>query len=369
MSGVLTHPESLSPDAQKRLRDNFAENYGGAYNAAKPAILEEGMKWERLGIPPEEAQFIETRQFQAEEICRWFRVPPHKIQHLLRSTFSNISHQAIEYVVDTLTPWLVRWEQEIQRKLLVGDGDYFAEHLTLGLLRGDEASRVAFYGGMFQMGAMSQNDIREAENMNWIGPDGDTYYVPLNMVRSEDAAAGLPQNTEPEANEEELPTMPGPLEEPEDGNPPDDEEDEEDEEDEATERAAVVQHLRPLVEQLLGIVLRKEEKAAVRSAEKFTGNAAAFGEWLDTFYAEHLTYFLETLKPFCEAAMGILERPIWSPAVAANENITANKAELARLFAEGKIGSDFPTYVTHRIQVLADMIMEEALDGAPASVA
>lgn len=194
--GVLQHPGGLSDLAYKHLRDSWAESHSGVEQSHKPAVLEEGMEWKSMSIPPEEAQFLETRQFQIEEIARWFRMPPHKIQHLLRATFSNIEHQAIEYVTDTLQPWAVRWEHEIKRKLFAEDeSEYFAEHLFEGLLRGDLSQRVTFYTGMFNIGAMSQNDIREAENKNPV-EGGDTYWVPMNMQPSQQTAEA--QGDEPE---------------------------------------------------------------------------------------------------------------------------------------------------------------------------
>ena len=369
VNGVLTHPNHLGEGAQENLRKSWADRYGGPYNASKPAILEEGMKWERIGIPPEEAQFLETRMFQVEEVCRWFRMPPHKIQHLLRATFSNIAHQAIEYVVDTLTPWLTRWEQEIQRKLFVGEPDLFAEHLTLGLLRGDEAARVAFYNGMFMIGSMSQNDIREAENMNGIGPEGDVYYIPLNMVRSEDAAEGLPQNMKTptdnpsgvgDGNLDEMPPADVPGEDSEDdGNPlpeappP------------RPNRSEMVEALRPMVEQLLGGVLRKEEKAVVRAAEKYGSDIPEFTKWLDDFYLGHVDYFLSTMSPLYLSLTKILERPFWAIVLVAHESVLTNKRELQGMFAAGKVQSDFPAFAAGRIQILTETIMEEALDVAP----
>jgi hypothetical protein len=150
------------------------------------AILEQGLEFSAISFSPEDAQFIESRQFQVEDIARWFRVPPHKIGHLLRSTNNNIEHQSLEYVNDTLMPWLVRWEQEIRRKLVEAD-DVTVEHLVVGLLRGDAASRSTYYRERFNIGTLSQNDIRELENENPID-GGDTYYVQGNLLPSEVAA-------------------------------------------------------------------------------------------------------------------------------------------------------------------------------------
>lgn len=191
--GVLKHKGILDDKAYERLRKSWENTHGGAGNSNKPAILEEGMEWEKISIPPEDAQFIETQQFNVEDICRWFRMPPHKVQHLLRSTFSNIEAQNIEYVTDTLLSWCVRWEQEANTKLLLPSEEnrFTCEHIVEGLLRGDSASRAAFYKAMFEMGAYSPNDIRERENLNPI-KGGDKYFVQLNLTTLENAGQPKP---------------------------------------------------------------------------------------------------------------------------------------------------------------------------------
>lgn len=180
--GVLEHPATLSDEAYKRLRSSWESMHRGLNNAQRLAILEEGMQYKPLTIPPEDAQFLETRKFQVTEICRLFRVPPHLVGDLERATFSNIEHQSIEFVVHTIRPWLVRWEQAINMKLLtpLERRRFFVEHIVDGLLRGDIASRYNAYAIARQNGWMSANDIRELENMNPI-PGGDVYLVPLNM--------------------------------------------------------------------------------------------------------------------------------------------------------------------------------------------
>jgi len=179
VGGVLEHPGHLSTEAYNNLKNDLAEKYAGLGKSHRIILLEEGMKFNKVGIPPEEAQFLESRQFQVVDIARMFGVPPHKVGDLSRATFSNIEHQAIEFVQDTMMPWFVSWEQELNRKLL--GGDYFCEFLVEGLLRGDSASRAEFYKAMFNMAALSPNDIREKENMNPV-EHGDRYFVPLNMM-------------------------------------------------------------------------------------------------------------------------------------------------------------------------------------------
>jgi len=185
--GVLEHPGVIGEEGQKNLRDSWEKVHRGAANYGKVAILEEGMKFNAITIPPEDAQFLETRQFQIPEACRWFRMPPHKIADLTRATFSNIEHSSIEYVGDTLLPWLVRWEQEIRRKCFTGgEGNLYAEHLTAALLRGDLKSRYDAYAIGRQWGWLSPDDVREFENLNPIeGDGGKIYLVPANMTNAD----------------------------------------------------------------------------------------------------------------------------------------------------------------------------------------
>lgn len=187
---VLTHPGVLGDKGQERLKKNWSSEHQGVANAHKVRILEEGMKAERLGVPPEEAQFLETRNFQAQEIARMFRMPPHKIGLLDKATFSNIEHQAIEFVVDTIRPWLVRLEQAMMRDLLTKTErrELYIEHVVDGLLRGDTASRFSAYAVGRQWGWLTVNNILAMENMEPAGPAGDVYLQPMNMVDANNPA-------------------------------------------------------------------------------------------------------------------------------------------------------------------------------------
>ncbi|MGY3091092.1 HK97 family phage portal protein [Hymenobacter sp. UYAg731] len=167
----------------QRLRNQFADRYSGIGNSHKPMILEQGLQYKRIGMPPADAQFIETRNVQAVEIARGFRVPQHKIGILDRSTNNNIEHQGLEFVTDTIGPWTRRIEQENARKLLREDqkARYTIPFNYDGLLRGDYAARSAFYKTLWGMGAMSANDVLDMEDRNHV-PGGDERFVPLNMV-------------------------------------------------------------------------------------------------------------------------------------------------------------------------------------------
>ena len=177
--GVLEHPGVLSETAYKALKDFWEHRHKGAKNAHRTAVLEQGMTFKPISVPNKDAQWIEAREFMVSELARWLRIPPHKIAHMRDATLSNIESQSREYVVDTLTPWLVRWEQEIARKLIPVRSNLFAEHLVEGLLRGDTENRYNAYRTAILAGWMSRNEARERENMN--PAEGlDTFLEPLN---------------------------------------------------------------------------------------------------------------------------------------------------------------------------------------------
>lgn len=183
-SGVLEHPGVLKDP--KKVRDAWNDAYGGSGNAHKVAVLEEGMKFNPISINPHEAQFLETRKFQVNEICRIFRVPPHMIADLDRSSFNNIEQQSLDFVTNTIRPWLVRIEQTIFQQLFTEEEQekYFVKFNVDGLLRGDFQSRMRGYSIGIQNGFMSPNDVRELEDMNLI-PDelgGNRYLCNGNMI-------------------------------------------------------------------------------------------------------------------------------------------------------------------------------------------
>lgn len=183
-SGVLEHPGVLKEP--EKVRDAWNDAYGGSSNAHKVAVLEEGMKFNPISINPHEAQFLETRKFQVNEICRIFRVPPHMIADLEKSSFNNIEQQSLDFVTNTIRPWLVRIEQTIFQQLLTEEEQkkYFVKFNVDGLLRGDFKSRMSGYAIGRQNGWYSANDIRELEDMNKIPKElgGDRYLCNGNMV-------------------------------------------------------------------------------------------------------------------------------------------------------------------------------------------
>ena len=189
--GVLEHPGTIK-DSQK-VKESWNAAYQGSTNAHRVAVLEEGMKYQAIGISPEQAQFLETRKFQINEIARIFRVPPHMLADLEKSSFSNIEQQSLEFVKYTLDPWVVRWEQSMCRALLMESEKptVFIKFNVDGLLRGDYVSRMSGYATARQNGWMSANDIRELENLDRIPVElgGDLYLINGAMTKLQDAGA------------------------------------------------------------------------------------------------------------------------------------------------------------------------------------
>lgn len=207
-SGVLEHPSTIKDPT--KVREAWQSQFGGSANSNKIAVLEEGMKYTPISISPEQAQFLETRKFQINEIARIFRVPPHMVGDLEKSSFSNIEQQSLEFVKYTLDPWVIRWEQSIMRTLLSPDErkQYYVKFNVEGLLRGDYASRMSGYATARQNGWMSANDIRELENLDRIPAEegGDLYLINGSMLpmRNAGAFADTENDEKEETNDEEV---------------------------------------------------------------------------------------------------------------------------------------------------------------------
>jgi HK97 family phage portal protein len=275
VGAVLEHPESLSDTGLRHLRESWNERHGSAGNAHKLAILEEGMKYSQLGIAPEQGQFSQSKMFAVEDVARWFRMPPHKIQHMERSTFGNIEHQAIEYVGDTLLPWSKRIEQQISLKLISPrrESDLFAEHLIDSLLRADIETRNKAYKTAVEGGWMSRNEVRIRENMD-PEPDLDDYLMPLNM-----AVVG-----------EEPPVPPTPTPPP----PPEDD----------VTRALGRAH-EPLMTERYAAILRTEREKMKRASKRDD-----YPDWLAKFRGDHQPYVRAALVPavdtFCASVWAMV---------------------------------------------------------------
>ena len=190
---VVSHPGQLSKQGHDNLQSSLASAHSGLGQSHRLLLLEEAMKIEKIGIPNNDSQFLESRQFQIPEVARWFNLPPHKLKDLTKSSFSNIESEQISFVTDSILPWLVRLEQNYSLQLLTasdkalsGRGRLFWKHSVEGLMRGSAATRAAFYGPMLDRGVFSINEVRALEDMDPV-PGGDIHLVPLNMTSLENA--------------------------------------------------------------------------------------------------------------------------------------------------------------------------------------
>jgi HK97 family phage portal protein len=308
LGGVLMHPGKLGPEASKTLRDSWMKRHQGAARAHRPAVLEEGMKWESIGVAPNEAQFLETRQFQNLEVCRFFRMPPHKIQELGRATWANIESQNIEYVGDTLMPWLVRWQEEIDNKLLT-DGEVrdglFSEYVIQALLMGDSTTRLAFYRGLFQMGAITPNQMREFERMNPTGTEhGDEYFLQTALA--------------PASRIMEPPAPPPPLMPPDDADDTDDDASETEDADQA-----LATTLRPFFVRAAEQALRREsdiKQTPAAYAKHCTYMQSSFATAVQALCGDDARY--RQLESFCQAHCNAAVRPLPEPDALADRLMT-----------------------------------------------
>jgi hypothetical protein len=222
------------------------------------------MKYQQKGVPPEKAQCLETRKIQRTEIAGILRVPPHMIGDLEHATFSNIEHQQIAFVVHTMRPWFVRWEQSIHMHLL-GSLEKERYYLVDALLRGDILSRFQAYAIARQWGWMSADDIRQLENMNPLpAGQGQTYLTPLNMIPAD------------QVGQEQAET--------------------------AVALPAANAHYRLLAEEAAGRVVRKEIAAMTRAEQKANGNNYAWDVAVNEFYDDHAGFVSQTMRIPLEAA-------------------------------------------------------------------
>lgn len=271
---VIEHPKQLSSQAHDNLKKSLTDKYSGLGNAHRLMILEEGMKANKIVIDPKDSQFLETRKFQITEIARLFLIPPHMIADLEKATFSNIEEQGIEFVVHTMRPWFVLWEEEYMRSLLRVDEreEYFFQFDVDALMRGDIAKRYAAYAIGKQWGFLSTNDVRDKENLNPVD-GGDQYMVPLNMIPTQDVG-----KTQPAANSNRN-----------------------------TYRRRIEKAFQGVFSDAAGRVVRKETKA-VRAAFKKHSNGD-FEAFLSDFYRELPSYIKQQMLPafssYSEAITGM----------------------------------------------------------------
>lgn len=285
--GAISHPKTLSPEAAKRLKESWYAKHGSVANVGKIAIFEEGMDWKEIGFNPKDSQFLEQRGFDIAEIARMFDLPPHKLMDLDRSTNNNIEHQGIEYVQDAILPRAVNGEETLERDLLLpsDEGRFYIEFNLEGLQRGDSAARGTYYTSMFNVGALSPNDIRQKENMNAV-EGGDEYFVQLNMVPLSQALTALVPPADPAPKD---PLLPAP--------------------DAKSLRALalrrrIARSYERLFVDAIGRVLKKEVQAARRALDRANtaGSITPVETWVDDFYVEHNSFAAMVLDPVVQAA-------------------------------------------------------------------
>jgi len=296
---VLEYPQKLSDKALDNIITSWNLSYQGAGRRSKVAVAEEGVKVTEIGLPNADAEFVQTKQFGLEEICRIFRIPPHKVQHLVRATLNNIEQLGIEYVTDCLRPLLVKIEQRTNMQLLTPAErvQYYNEILVEGLMRGDQASRYAAYAIGRQWGWLSGNDVREKENMNPIpAVEGDQYLIPLNMTpvglsdsgEQVDSTQGNRSNTHAPA-----------------GKLPIDQLGDELRMKRAQSSVAMRRRLmitqRPLIQDVAARCLRREihdvKDAAGKYLKRSARNEQQFDAWLAAFYQSHQEFIRKQFAP------------------------------------------------------------------------
>lgn len=332
MGGVAEHPGKLSEQGSENLRSQLNEKYAGLGSAHRIMLLEEGMTYQRVGIPPNEAQFLETRKFQVAEIGRLFGITQlHKLGDLERATFSNIEEQNIDFVVDTIRPLVVNIEQEANVKLFYeNESEYFVEFVLDGLLRGNTESRYRAYAVARQWGWMSANDILELENQNPIGEQGDMYLVPMNMVPADQARIPEPQQRTLEKRSS------------------------------AQTRERTANSYKRIFEAAAQKVVQREKQNVLKAAKKHLQerSSSSFVEWLDDFYRE----FPQFIRREMRAAIFGLTEAIQS---IAGEEVNANIGMTPELekFAEDYMEAYTQRYVGSSRGQLRSIVNQAIDDG------
>jgi HK97 family phage portal protein len=254
--GVLKHPGQLDEQSRRNLVNSWERAHGGVNRAHRVALLEDGISWQQIGIPNEDAQFLETRKFQVEDIARIFRIPPHLLGHLDKATFSNIEQQSLDFVMHSLRPWLIRWEQECNTKLLAGT-DFFCEFSIDGLLRGDMMARAQYYSTLIAARVISPNEAREKENLNPV-EGGDVYENPNTTPGG---AGAVSWNAV-----------------------------------EATGASPIAEHAQTVAKEGYARVLRKECKAIRAAVKRTKADRERLSDWVCEWYANYLDEVQAVLK-------------------------------------------------------------------------
>ena len=266
-SGVLEHPGRLGDEAHNRLKEDFETEHVGAGRRHKPIILEGGMQWKQTAISPEDAQLLQSREMNVNEIARWLRLPPHKLGDLRRSTFTNIEHQSREFVGDAILPWTLRLEQEANAKLFRTPSAYTKLDVN-GLMRGDSQAQADYFQKMAGIGVYTINEIRALQDQDPVGPDGDKRLVPMNMTTIE------------RMGEEEPQQAAAPVQE-------------------LTE-AQQAAHTRAIAN-IIDRSYRKQRHRADSAVKRYRDDREGFSEWLNTFHSDDFkAAYRDALRPMLE---------------------------------------------------------------------
>lgn len=290
VGGVLKFPSGikLQPEARERARAEFRRDFEGAEQASKVLILDEGMDFTKMTLTQDEAQFLESRRFQVEDICRFYRVPPHMVGSLERATFNSVEQMGINFVTYSLLPLMTMWEEACTRDLVLDEDTTFVEMNADMLMRGDASQRATAYN---QAWWLSGNEIRAFENLNPMDdPAMDRVQIPLNRGNP-GGAAQVPTNSNNSANTPNPPAR-------------------------ASAADSLKARLQDLVTDAVGRVARAEHRELERIAESYAEKGQDNGTWLagrlNTFYPKHRAYMVETMTPALDALFEALERPLIS---------------------------------------------------------
>lgn len=295
----------MTPEKRTAFEAALSAGHGGK-NANRPMVLTHGAKASPATMPLEDAQFLDSRVFQVREVARWFGVPPHKLGDLADATFSNVEQMEQSFNLDALTPWAARLEQEANYKLLGGTQRSRALWTRINLtarLRGDTATRAAFYGQMFQMGVFSTNDIRRLEELPGVGSDGDKRLVQTNLTTLELVG----EQPEPPPAPPAAPPVQGPEDDPADPS--------------SSPNAMAAAAL--IVEEVADRIARREKARLADAARRAAGQPQAFGMFVAKFAAEHQHYIA-----------GAADRSLYAASVALGREWDA---DAVRRFAERAI--------------------------------
>ena len=277
--GVLEHSGVVTKEAKEALKKAWNSMHSGLSNSHRVAILEQGLTYKQIGVPPEDAQFLETKGYQLADIARFYRVPGVLVGlDDKTSTYASAEQFFTAFVVHTMRPWFVRWEQAIKQKLFLPQerSKYFAEFLIDGLMRGDSTSRAEYYSKMFAVGGFSVNDILEKENMNPIGAEGDQRFVPMNMIPIDKAM------NEPEPQARTLPTEARSVVG-------------------ARNRMTLATRYERMFEDAAGRVVKRETADIRRAIKKKLGERdnTDFLVWLEDYYQKAPEWIRSTMMPVC----------------------------------------------------------------------